>query len=365
MSFASGNIVQEGLNKTVPKYANFPSSWCVVGGSGTLGTVLIDYLIEAGAQSIKVLDLRPYSGRYASDPRVISVVGSASDRSKADQAVQDCTAVVMAVTPHISTAPWGLFVSANVHGTQTLLNASRASGCVKAFIAVSSIAVYNHFVEHFNADESFKLPEIDEYRSPYDLTKRLAEDLVLQSDEDRPGGMRTVALRPGGILMGPADYALEGFFKQGVTPFEGKPIDFTFGRNVCHAIALAAGDLLNSEGSKAAGKALLVSKGEAASIGQVCRDLGRRLNKKVPVVPSLIMFMVSIHSMIKHAYLSVFYPHKAPGIPTHQFLAISNYTQTFDNSLARKLIGFEPTYSYSETLDVIAEMHKRSLKKSG
>ena len=40
--------------------------------------------------------------------------------------------------------------------------------------------MHNHFIEHLDHKESAPLPDLAEYRTPYDLTKRLAEDLVLQ-----------------------------------------------------------------------------------------------------------------------------------------------------------------------------------------
>ena len=52
-----------------------------------------------------------------------------------------------------------------------------AVGSVKSFVAVNSIAVHNHFIEHDNTREADPLPDLADYRSPCDLTKRLAEDL--------------------------------------------------------------------------------------------------------------------------------------------------------------------------------------------
>jgi hypothetical protein len=36
------------------KYHNLPTSWTVLGGAGNLGQILVDFLIDAGASSIKV-----------------------------------------------------------------------------------------------------------------------------------------------------------------------------------------------------------------------------------------------------------------------------------------------------------------------
>ena len=162
----------------------------------------------------------------------------------------------------------------------------------------------------------------------------------------------------------PGDYALEGIFKHGISYMEGKPIDFTYGRNVCHAIVLAASCLQDPAGSKVAGRALLVSKGHATTIGQVARDLGRRMKKPIKMLPSAVLSAVSLGSMMSHAYVNEQSPHSAPGIPTHRFLGMASYTQTFDNSLAKELLGFQPLYNYDDTLDAIVEEHRRATARS-
>ena len=72
------------------------------------------------------------------------------------------------------------------------------------------------------------------------------------------------------------DYSLEGLLKHGVMAMEGRPIDFTYGRNVCHSIVLAASKLHDPGPSGAAtiaGKAFHVTKGHAVTIGQVVGQL--------------------------------------------------------------------------------------------
>ena len=42
------------IYKPLPIYSNLPQSWSVIGGAGMLGKTLVDYLLEAGAKSVKV-----------------------------------------------------------------------------------------------------------------------------------------------------------------------------------------------------------------------------------------------------------------------------------------------------------------------
>lgn len=41
------------MTQPLPAYVNMPSSWSVLGGAGMLGGQLVEYLLEAGAESVK------------------------------------------------------------------------------------------------------------------------------------------------------------------------------------------------------------------------------------------------------------------------------------------------------------------------
>ena len=47
------------------------------------------------------------------------------------------------------------------------------------------------------------------------------------------------------------------------------------------------------------------------------------------------------------------------GVPRHVYMDIPNWEQTFDNSLAHKLLDFKPKLSWEEALEAILEEHKR------
>ncbi|KAG1657209.1 hypothetical protein FOA52_008242 [Chlamydomonas sp. UWO 241] len=349
--------------KPVPVYEGLPTTWTILGGAGNLGAVLVDHLLDAGAQSVKVLDLRPYAGKHAGSTKVTSIVGSITDRAIVDEAVAGANTVVCAVTPNLPTATWNQFVAVNVFGAQTALNAAAASPSARAFVHISSMAIHNHNVAHVNAPDDLKPPDLMSYTSAYDLTKRLGEELVLQANADAVAGkrpLRTVALRPGGILIGPGDYTLQGMFKDGIAYMEGEPIDFTYGRNVCHAVCLAAAAL--QDGScPAAGKAITVTKGKAVTLGTLTRDMGARLGRKFPVLPSIVLRLVGIASVFTHAWRNERDPRGAPAIPTHRFLAQANVEQTHECTKASTLLGFTPLYTYDETLDAIVADHVLSI----
>ena len=341
-------------------YQNVPKKWVIFGGAGALGDTLIRHLVNSvqGVESVTSFDLNHSS---LQSPLMKSMKGSVLDKKAVEAAIQGCDVIVLAFTPRIHSATWNQFVSINVGGVQTVLNAAQSQGGDKprSVVYISSTAIYNHYADHDEVDESFPLPTHGEYETAYDLTKRLGEDLVIQANG--MGGLRTIALRPSGILIGPADYTLEAVLKQNISAVEGKPIDYTYGLNVCHAVVLAAG-ALGRDPSKVSGRALLISKGKPASPGQVVRDLDKMVGGKVNYLPLIILRIIYLSSTIKAMIDSVRDPARSVAIPTHRFLVMADKTQTFDNSLAKDLLGFEPLYSYEEGLTNIAAEYLESLK---
>ena len=298
-------------------------------------------------------------------PRVKSVKGSVLDPEAIKAAIQDSDVVVLAFTPRIHSATWNQFVSINVLGVQNVLNAAQASvdGCAKNVVFISSTAVYDHYKPHCNVDETLPLPPYFEYQTAYDLTKRLGEDLVLAANG--LAGVRTVALRPSGILIGPADYSLESILKHNVSAVEGASIDFTYGLNVCHAVVLAASALSSKDAAKVGGKALIISKGKPVSPGQLARDMDQLIGPKLTYVPPIILHLIFLSSLIKGAIDSMRRPAESVAIPTHRFLAMADLQQTFNNDLAKELLGFEPLYSYEDGMVNIACEHLENLGREG
>eukprot|EP00195_Chlamydomonas_chlamydogama_P002500 CAMPEP_0202915522 /NCGR_PEP_ID=MMETSP1392-20130828/65887_1 /ASSEMBLY_ACC=CAM_ASM_000868 /TAXON_ID=225041 /ORGANISM="Chlamydomonas chlamydogama, Strain SAG 11-48b" /LENGTH=387 /DNA_ID=CAMNT_0049607581 /DNA_START=21 /DNA_END=1184 /DNA_ORIENTATION=+ len=335
-----------------PSYPGLPPSFLVVGGAGAFGSVVVDYLLRAGAQKVNVLDLKPSS---FSDKRVESFVGSVDDVKLVDKAASGINTIVGCLTPDIPTATWNEFVSVIVLGTQTVLNSAANAGA-KAFVQISSIGVSSCYVETINGKESDPLPHMRDYISPYDLTKRVSEEMVLQANSWKHSSMRTAALRPGGLLNGPRDYALRDIFDKSLVYYEGAPLAYIYGRNVCHAIALAASKL-QDPASPAAGKAFYVA-GTPITGGDLARALGRKLGRKLKNLPPPVLSIVGGLSYVSHAVGMVRAPHRTAAIPTARFLAISKYGKSFSHDLAHQLLGYEELWSLDEGLDLIVEEYK-------
>lgn len=159
----------------------------VTGGTGFLGSHLVDRLLEAG-RSVRIVSRQP---RPAWEARGIQVVvGALDDPATCAQAVRQTTTVF-----HVAArvGVWGNYADFhrdNVVATQTLLAAAQAAG-VSRFVHTSTPSVVYNGKDLAGADES--LPLTTDCPSPYPLTKAQAEAAVLAANRE---GFATTALRP-------------------------------------------------------------------------------------------------------------------------------------------------------------------------
>ena len=176
----------------------------VTGANGYVGKHLVRRLLELDCR-VRALDLAPFAG----DARVESIVAdirNAGDVRAACEGVDTVfhvAAIINTLTlarPSIRRQVYGV----NVEGTKNVIDACRAAGVGK-LIFTSSIAVAVDRPIR-GADESAPYVRDD---SPlpdlYSQTKSRAEKMVLAADD--PQGLRTAAVRPGGVW-GPGDGAM-------------------------------------------------------------------------------------------------------------------------------------------------------------
>lgn len=160
----------------------------VTGGCGFIGSNFIRFALESRPDlTIVNLDALTYSGNRANladlegDDRYTFVHGDILDRPLVDDLVRDCDAVVhFAAESHVdrSIVDARPFVSTNVLGTQTLLDATRNAGGDKRFLHVSTDEVYGELPLD---DPSAKFTEQTPLapNSPYAASKTASDLLVL------------------------------------------------------------------------------------------------------------------------------------------------------------------------------------------
>jgi len=309
----------------------------IVGGAAHLGAHLVEALLRGPEPiAITVMDLRPYAG-----PRAEQVVSVLGDLTAAD----DCARVLGSgsfdvvfsmVTPNLRKATAEEFERVNVDGIRTLVGACR-HGEVRALVYVSSIAVLDHFRDHIDVDETEPLPPIEQYRSPYDRSKRLGEQLILAAD--RPGALRTCSLRMGGILSSMSDITLSSLTASVVlTQNESKPIDMIYGGDAAFALVLAMQGLLERP-DEVGGEPFFITKGRAIRSFEYATWVADRLGRRVVVLRPLVRALIMRGSRLSVG-LARRLGRPVPGIPIHDFLNITDFQQTFDNSKAERILGY-------------------------
>ena len=173
----------------------------VTGGAGFIGSNFIRFAL-ANRPELKItnLDALTYAGNLENlkgledEPRYRFVKGDILDAAVARSLMDDCDAVVhMAAESHVdrSILDSGPFIRTNVLGTQTLLDAARASE-IDRFVHVSTDEVYGSLPLD-DPDKLFTEDSPIRPNSPYAASKA-SSDLVVRS-YFKTFGMDTVITR--------------------------------------------------------------------------------------------------------------------------------------------------------------------------
>lgn len=175
----------------------------VTGANGYVGKHIVRRLLELGCQ-VRALDLAPFQA----DPRVQSIVADirdAGDMRRACEGVNTvfhAAAIINTLTlarPSIRRQVYGV----NVDGTLCVIRACQVNR-VQKLVFTSSITVAVDGPIR-GGDETAPYVGVDGLRDLYSQTKSRAEKLVLEADD--PAGLRTAAVRPGGVW-GPGEGAM-------------------------------------------------------------------------------------------------------------------------------------------------------------
>lgn len=170
----------------------------VTGGTGLLGNNVVRALLDRGVP-VRVLARQGSGCRALAGLDVEIRRGDIEDEAAVEDACTGCELVVhSAAMVHIGRRGLGRFERVNVGGTRHVLEAARRSGA--RLVHVSSADTVGVVSLDIPADES--TPFDSSIRIPYMVTKRAAEDLVIDGARD---GLDAVIVNPG-FLVGPWDW---------------------------------------------------------------------------------------------------------------------------------------------------------------
>jgi nucleoside-diphosphate-sugar epimerase len=220
-------------------------TYLVTGGHGMLGSHLVEALLARGEDHVRIFDL--VSSPLFEDEARRGVVtfhqGDLCSRAAIEQACRGVDAVFHTAA---SVNYWAdlAFEHAPIHavnviGTRNVVEACEATGVRQLVMTSSTSVVVPHDVLDRPlalADESTPLATAP-FLCHYIGTKGLAEQTVLAADGR--GGLRTAALRPGGMY-GPRDQLITAGIaagKPGIGALSNV-VDHVYVENVVHAMLL-------------------------------------------------------------------------------------------------------------------------------
>lgn len=246
-------------------------------------------------------------------------------------------------------SPWGAyddFYAANVMVTRRLLAAARQAG-VRRFIFISSPSVYARTSDQLALNENDPIAE--KPLNAYAATKAIAEHEVMAASDD---AMACVSLRPRAIV-GPDDSVLLPrilrLVNKGRFPLlrDGHAlVELTDARDVAHASLLALKDR-----PETAGQVFNISGGRAMTMRAMIEALAERLNKPVRFVP--LPYPLAEAMARAGEWLCARLPGRPEPFVTPYGLAVLAFSQTFDLTKARDVLGYTPQYdAFSTARDV-------------
>ena len=257
----SPHLSAEQLKASRQKFPPVPAVCVVTGGTGFVGSRLVEMLVERGATKVRVLDVVPPGPLCWKDPRIEYHVGSICDAELVAKVVDgaDCVwHMAAAVGPF---HPKKLYRQVNYEGTMTVVAACRAKGVHKIVMSSSPSTRFDGSdVDGLTEAQMPTLPQ-KSYLQIYAATKAEAEVACMAACE--PPKLMTVAVAPHQVY-GPRDNLflpnmLETAGTGRLRIFgEGKNrICFTHNDNYCHGLILAERTLY--EGSPALGKFYIIT----------------------------------------------------------------------------------------------------------
>ena len=242
----------------------------VTGGGGFLGQALCRGLVERGHQVISF-----NRGHYPvlAELGVGQVQGDLADAHALMHAADGVNAVFHNAAKAGAWGSYASYHSANVVGTQNVLDACRKQGIGKLIYTSTPSVTHRatHPVEGGTADN---VPYGENFQAPYATTKTIAEKAVLAAND---AALATVALRPR-LIWGPGDQQilprLVERAKAGRLRIVGdgtNRVDTTYIDNAAQAHFDAFDHL--AIGAACAGRAYFISNGEPKPMGELLNAL--------------------------------------------------------------------------------------------
>lgn len=313
----------------------------VTGGSGFIGTHLLERLEERGDQ-VRALARSEASARTVEACGATAVRGDLGDTNSMATAMDGCDVVFHLAAKADRWGPRDAFVETNVRGTETVLKAARDAG-VDRLVYTSTEAVLADGDPLENVDETAPYP--DTHVGLYPETKAMAERLVLLASDEE---LTTVAVRPR-FVWGPRDETLLGEFVDAME--SGQFAWFSGGRyltSTTHVANAVEGHLLAAERG-AGGNAYFITDGEPIEFREFVTALVRTQGVEPPdrSVPTWVAKPAA--GILERLWRGL--NRSSPPPLDRQTLALIGQEMTVDDSKARQDLDYTPVITRPEGLE--------------
>ncbi len=321
----------------------------VTGTGGFLGRYIAEALVARGDR-VRGLARGEYPELRSLDVEMLC--GDLADRATVASACKGIDCVFHVASRVGIWGPWREYYSANVVGTQNVIDACRGNG-VGRLVFTSSPSVTFDGRDQCGVNESAPYPS--RWLAHYPHSKALAEQAVLAANGD---ALRTCSLRPH-LVWGPRDHHLTARLVQRARSGRlrrvgdgANLVDMIYVENVAEAHVQAA-DALGETASAVGGKAYFLSQGEPVNCWQWIDEILSLVNL-LPVRKSTSLAAARRIGLACEAIWTITGLRGEP--PMTRFLASQLATSHwFDISAARRDFGYEPRVSTAEGIRRLGE----------
>ncbi len=322
----------------------------VTGATGFLGGAVCWWLASRGWRVTA-------TGRNEAAGRELTLAGTLFRRASlehTDETTGLCDGQNAVVHCAARSSPWGswrAFHDANIRATENVLRMARVAR-VRRFVHISTPSIYFDFRHRHDLTESSPLPT--RQVNAYTATKLEAERLALAAGNE---GLPVVVLRPRAIF-GPGDTTIFPRILQaakgGRLPIIGdgrNVVDLTYVDNAAESVACALdapADCLGQTFNITDGQPVVLWEFLAAILNQLGLPAPRR---RLPVRTALLL--AALTEGIGRLR------NREPAL-TRYGVGVLGYSQTFDISKARTVLGYHPEVSSAEGARRLVEHLRQS-----
>jgi nucleoside-diphosphate-sugar epimerase len=318
----------------------------VTGGTGFVGSHLVDLLIERG-NSVRCLARESSNLRYLKDPKIQFAYGGLDDSTNWDEALAGVDTVYHVAGTTFARRAKDYFTT-NHQGTEAILaEAVRRRDQIKRFVYISSLAAVGPGRDGKPVNEETPPAPV----TPYGRSKLAAEEAVRAARDILP----VTIVRPPAVY-GPRDYGIFEFFKAvkgGMFPMIGRRDKRV---SLVHVRDLVEGIILAGESEASIGRTYFISSEDDYSMRAVADLMAALMHKRAReiAIPKSVAYVVAVAAEAVAAVLR-----KPPVINRDKVTDLSQASWSCSIERAKTELGYEPRVELEDGLRETLSWYKR------